>query len=750
MTLSVHTVALFALTCTASAAAPPDPLIQLDSLRGGLDTHLIIGNGDLMAFIEQDGGDLVIGTSKNDVWDIRLETDQDLPLVPIKEIVDVAHNGKDGLSPGKALQELVAANAHQQDSYHRNPYPCPRMTARWRLPLSEEILDATIAPDGLATIRLAGGGRIRCFVHANQNVVILEQDTPGAAPTLEAILEPEIIPAAETGREEDCHWLVQKLPDDLDVPGITFAAAAVGKEGRYVLAQVTNLESDTPRKAAIDKARQALAIDAAESLQQHQAWWRDYWSRSAISLDDKDLEMLWYRQLYFMGATIRAGKASPGLFAPLTNNQPAWHGDYHTNYNIQQTYWSALAANHADMLEPYNRLIAQYLPRAQWLARKIYGVPGAFYPHVIMYREPADPETCKAVNNRQYLHIEWAYTLGVTSFTVQNLWWRYQYQPDRGYLERVAYPVIAETARFYESLLQQYRDEDGKSRPPTVSPEHWGWTSNLRKNRNCTFDTALIAFNLKAATEAAAILGRDAADSAKWIKALDLLPDYPRHTGDDTRIVDVENAAPIQYNIPIPSTVVFPGDQLTHFSPSADKDIFTHTIAVMDSNGNNDMVINSIARARLSMPDAYEYLRRESLARLRPNGTLTLNRNEPQYRFNTFGHYTEMYGAAAAVSELLMQSVGGIIRVFPAWPQGKPAAFTQLRAIGGFLVTAQTDGTTIGPITIQSTAGGPCAIQLPWPKANLGTETLPPDAQGIVHFETQAGEEYVLSEAGLK
>ena len=735
------------LLCAASNAEPPATLVSMDTLRGGLDTHLIIGNGDLMAFVAEEEGDLIIGTSKNDVWDIRLETDQDLPLVSIEEIEKKALEDDDGTLSPKALSEFVRAHASSNDCYHRNPYPSPRMTARWRVPLTEEIQQAALSPDGVVSVQLAGGGGIRCYVHALQNVIVLESaGNATAEPVLEPILDPELIPAAQTGSNEDCRWLVQKLPDDLDVPGITFAAAAMGKDGRHVLAQASNLESDQPKEEAIDRARRSLAAGPDTLLEQHRDWWRDYWSRSSISLEDRDLENVWYRQVYFMGAAIRAGKASPGLFAPLTSNQPAWHGDYHTNYNIQQTFWSALPTNHTDLFEPYERLIVEYLPRAQWLAREIYGVDGAFYPHVIMYREPPNPEACKAFNNRQYLHIEWGYTLGVTSFTVQNLWWRHLYQPDREYLERVAYPVISETARFYANILEKYCDGNGESRPPTVSPEHWGWVVGLEKNRNCTFDTAMIAFNLKAAAQAASMLDRDQTDARKWRKALEMLPGYPRSSGEDAVIVDVENARPIEYNIPIPSTVVFPGEQLTYFSEPSEKELFAHTIATMRSNGNNDLVINSVARARLSMPDAYEYLRREALARLRPNGTLTLNRNNPPHRFNAFGHYTEMYGAAAAVSELLVQSVGGVIRVFPAWPKDMRASFTGLRAVNGFLVSAEYNADEVVAIRVKSTVGGECLLHSPWPKARLQNRTLIPDTRGVVRFETLPGEVCSLNE----
>ena len=87
----------------------------------------------------------------------------------------------------------------------------------------------------------------------------------------------------------------------------------------------------------------------------------------------------------------------------------------------------------------------------------------------------------------------------------------------------------------------------------------------------------------------------------------------------------------------------------------------------------------SVSRARLSMPETLPWVREELTSRLRPNGTLTLNRNEPRFGFNSFGHYTEQFAASLAINELLLQSVADVVRVFPAWPLDKPAHFRRLR-----------------------------------------------------------------------
>jgi len=164
---------------------------------------------------------------------------------------------------------------------------------------------------------------------------------------------------------------------------------------------------------------------------------------------------------------------SPGLFASLINNRPAWHGDYHLNYNLQQTFWSAYPSNYPELAEPYNTLIFNYLPRAQWLAKKLFEVKGAYYPHVLYAYEPSGPDSCKSKNKRQYFHFTWGRTLGVTAFTVQNMWWYYLYTMDKNFLRNRAYPVLREVAKFYSEFMQKtFKEEGTRNLYPTVSPEH--------------------------------------------------------------------------------------------------------------------------------------------------------------------------------------------------------------------------------------------------------------------------------------
>jgi hypothetical protein len=556
-------------------------------------------------------------------------------------------------------------------------------------------------------------------------------------------------PDAETGEADGVRWLHQAIPGDLDWPGMEFAVA-LADVGQYkAVTIVTSLESNDVVASAVKEAQAVGRTNAAQLIREHEAVWDRFWAASGLEVDDELMEQTWYRGLYFLRCVSKPGVVAPGLFASLTTGSPAWHGDYHTNYNIQQTFWHCFAANHPGLAEPYDRLIQGYLPRARWLASTIFSMNGAFYPHVLFAYEPPDPSKVKSPVGRQYIHHVWGFTLGVSGFTVQPLWWHYKYEPNRDFLEQTAYPAVRDVAIFYADFIDQCEHKDGRAvLAPSVSPEHWGWTANFERNRNCTFDIAMVRYILEAAIEGATTLQRDPELVTRFKRALSLLPDYPRTQTEKPVVVDVEDAPPINYNIVVPTTPVFPCDVVTWQSSTGQRELFSRTIESIQWNGNNSMVMLGVARSRLDMPGTLDWMREEVKSRLRPNGTLTLNRLGAH--FNSFGHYTEQFAATMVLSELLLQSVEDVIRVFPAWPRHRDARFRQLRTQGGFLVSSSlTDGKT-DSVEVESTAGGSLRLVSPWKKIGVRSSTeiqsrlLEPNADGIVQVSTQPGDRLIF------
>ena len=575
---------------------------------------------------------------------------------------------------------------------------------------------------------------------AGRNAFLILTDAPAQ---LEPVAAPDL--PVTKGSGPGVTWLRQDIPGDPGWAGMQFAVALATQDGRHAVAIVTSLESKDVVPDAVALAQATVRQEADGLVRDHESSWTEFWTASGIDTDDALLTAAWYRNLYFLRCVSKPGVVAPGLFASLVDDRPAWHGDYHTNYNIQQTFWTCLNTNHPELAEPYDRLIANYSPRAQWLARTVFGMDGAYYPHVLFAYEPP-PDHCEGPTRRQYIHHVWGFTLGVAGFTVQPLWWHYKYAPDPKFLREIAYPAVRDVARFYAHFIEQCEEQgDGTVvLAPSVSPEHWGWTPGFARNRNCAFDIAMVRYTLDAAIEGARTLGCDAALVARFASCLGRLPAYPTTADAEPVVVDVQDAPPTTYNIAVPATPVFPGDVVTWWSDDEEKTLFARTTAGLRWNGNNSMIILGVARARLGMPGTLEWLHEEVETRLRPNGTVCLNRLGSPY--NRAGHYTEQFATGMAVGELLLQSVGDIIRVFPAWPTDRPARFRHLRAQGGFLVSSEQRGGIVGRLEVASTAGGRLRLLSPWPRLAVrrgnepDADPLDPDPRGVVSLDTDRGE----------
>ena len=75
----------------------------------------------------------------------------------------------------------------------------------------------------------------------------------------------------------------------------------------------------------------------------------------------------------------------------------------------------------------------------------------------------------------------------------------------------------------------------------------------------------------------------------------------------------------------------------------------------------------------------------------------------------------ESCGGFLAINEMVLQSHEGVLRFFPCWPKDQNARFGSLRAVGAFLVSAESKEGVITGVKILSEKGLPCRVQNPWP-----------------------------------
>ena len=375
-----------------------------------------------------------------------------------------------------------------------------------------------------------------------------------------------------------------------------------------------------------------------------------------------------------------------------------WHGDFHFN-EVDAT--GPCTLRQFDQLDSYYRMIQTLLPMAQANARDVYASPGAMYP-LVHYPLKADSVV--------RTHLTWEQSMEITALLARPFWLRFQYTWDTDFLRDLAYPVLREGARFYTAILKE--EADGLFHVvPTVSPEHRGITEDFKFNRDSQSALTLIRYHLRAASEAVCILGVDSDEAATWADRAKRMAPYPTYEGPQgTVYMDVAGGEPIEFNIPVPLSAVFWGDDIGLDSPPEVQELARRTLEQINVWVPHRGYLSRV-RARLGI-----------------------------------------VGTDDAIGlEHLLQSHTGFIRVFPAVPPDFEGGFENLGAQGAFVVASDRKGGVVSRIRLESLAGNPCKLINPWPGKALSITDVSDKAvqrvntpEGYASLTTEAGHTYEI------
>lgn len=774
----------------------------------------VLGNGGLGAIVCTRPDALVIHFGHNDVWDIRIsEKNKDklmtFPEVLARVLAIPASTRFLAQDPWYASY-LDTTSANYRKPYPR-PMPCGTVLLGWDRRRPVDVLGHSVDPsDGTCTVRLLVKDtevRLRLFVDMtadrlwisshtpdgrpcpapfNRLALLTDQGTPKEFPQRSVVtandslsfrqilpaLEPEVYNTA-VGHPTDrafvlsarvngtltlrnrVSWYLEQEPcgeldQSLTIPG-QFIACIQLDQGAASAMPAALPAMPEPSPENLDAARNAA-----------QAVWRTFWSRSAVSLADTELEAIWYRNLYFFRCAIRPGVTCPGLFANWSRGQigNAWHGDYHMNYNTQQPFWACFSSNHADLHEPYVRMVNDLLlPLSRRHANDYYLLPGAAFPHSA-YPVP--------MTMFPYPTPTWGWEIFETPWTVQSLLWHYRYTGDLEFLREQAFPALKDATVFLAAYLERPeatgpRWNDGRRHLfPTISPEMYGGLrTGLDRNHDGLVDIAFTRFLFRAYACACRDLDLETQehDLLERIERYQAeLPDYrtAMHPTYGEVFLDVPGGEPeVVFNTPNPMMTVFPAEEHGLHSPPEIQRIAANTLASHRNEGGNHLVFMPLQAARLGRLDI-ERFKRDVAYNTLPNGTATNKNLESGGRYNdhtsydymaTMGIWFENFALPAVINESLMQSYTGEIRLFPNWPASAGCAeFHSLRAVGAFLVSARSEGGCVVRVEILSERGGELRLINPWPLAVIERNgvTANDDRQLIV-LQLAAGERVRLA-----
>ena len=199
----------------------------------------------------------------------------------------------------------------------------------------------------------------------------------------------------------------------------------------------------------------------------------------------------------------------------------------------------------------------------------------------------------------------------------------------------------------------------------------------------------------------------------------DILQHFPRYPTADSAPGEHSD---VVYNVPLSLSPVFPGEDNEILNDRSAFKKFLNTYKNLQNEGGNDLVFANMQAARLGVLDIEQFKRQVNYCLL-PNGTATNlvsqtngrydDKSDFQFMANA-GIWFENFALPAVINECLIQSHNETITLFPNWPREKNARFSNLRAAGAFLVSANQQAGEVTEVKIVSEKGNELRLKVPW------------------------------------
>jgi alpha-L-fucosidase 2 len=480
---------------------------------------------------------------------------------------------------------------------------------------------------------------------------------------------------------------------------------------------------------AVKALNHAMKREIRDIEKAHRAWWHAFYPKSFVTIPDARIESFYWIQWYKLASAMREGGPMVDLMGPWFRVS-RWAA-YWMNLNAQLSLYTVHQGNHLELGEPM----------CQWLENSmedlINNAPPEYRYNSASLGNPTNLRLIAPApgsSKFQFVALPWL---------VQHHYLQYRYTIDDQRLLEKIYPLMRRTFNLYLHYLE--RGDDDRYHIPLAYSDEYGYAEDTNLN------IGLLRWGLETLIKCNARLRINDPMLPEWKETLAKLVDYQIDKKTGLMIgKDTLFAKPHRHYSHL--LAIFPLYVLNVEQYPEYREIIETSIRHFDDlNVNNTIMYRftgaSSLFAAIGKGD-------EALGCL--DRSLTIYPNGPTLRENTL--YSEggsptfesPISAARSVLDMLIQSWGGTIRVFPACPSNwKDISFHDLRAEGAFLVSASREAGKTKFIRIRSLAGEPCIIKCDMKEDNIKliapkTVTMKINKEKIVLENLKKGEEAIL------
>jgi alpha-L-fucosidase 2 len=437
--------------------------------------------------------------------------------------------------------------------------------------------------------------------------------------------------------------------------------------------------------------------------------------------DDPDLVALYfqYGRYLLMGSSRSPGVLPANLQGIWCEDFNApWNSDFHTNINLQMNYWHAEVCNLSEASEPLIRFMDLLRIPGRVTALNTYGTRGWTLHHL------TDPFGRTGVADGV-----WGVSPLAGPWMTFPIWRHFEFNQDIHYLKNTAYPIMKESAEFVLDFLIE-SPEGYLITSPSHSPENRFFVPKTREKSYLTYgatiDIQIINELFNNCIKACEILNIDEDFRKKLENILKKLP--PIQVGKDGTIQEwIKDYREVEPGHRHMSHLLglHPTSQITPETPKLFEAARKTLVKRLTHGGGHTgwsraWVVNFFACLQ-NGEKAHDNL----LGLLKKSTLPNLFDTHPPFQID--GNF----GGTAGISEMLLQSHGGVIHILPALPSSwRNGSIKGLCARGGFVVDVVWQDNGLTELKINAKIDGKCKVKY---------------KGKIAEFETEKGQVYIFN-----